>query len=115
MSASLRKNVAASNHFGEGSVGRAGYMGDELGSSIIASRIVRDIMNLCFLMERKYAPYPKWFGTAFKELKCANELLPILLDVQSARTWKEREEELCKAYELIARKHIEAAAASTLL
>ncbi|MBS4218285.1 DUF4037 domain-containing protein [Bacillus sp. FJAT-49711] len=86
-------------------IGRAGYMGDELGSSIIASRIVRDIMNLCFLMERKYAPYPKWFGTAFKELKYANELLPILLDVQAARTWKEREEELCKAYELIARKH----------
>jgi len=86
-------------------VNRAGYMGDELGSSIIASRIVRDIMNLCFLMERKYAPYPKWFGTAFMELNCANELMPILMNVQSARTWKEREEELCKAYEFLARKH----------
>lgn len=86
-------------------VNRAGIMGDELGSSIIASRIVRDIMNLCFLMERKYAPYPKWFGTAFKELNCANELLPTLMNVQSARTWKQREERLCEAYEYIARKH----------
>ena len=45
-------------------MGRAGFVGDELGSVIIASRLVRDIMRLCFLMERQYAPYPKWFGTA---------------------------------------------------
>jgi hypothetical protein len=84
---------------------RSGYVGDELGSTIIGSRIVNDIMNLCFLMERSYAPYPKWFGTAFKELNCANELLPVLIDVQSAVTWREREEALCKAYEFMARKH----------
>ncbi|MBS4177654.1 DUF4037 domain-containing protein [Lederbergia citrea] len=84
---------------------RSGYMGDELGSSIIGSRIVRDIMNLCFLMERQYAPYPKWFGTAFKGLKCADELLPMLTNAQSARTWREREDALCKVYEFIASKH----------
>jgi hypothetical protein len=84
---------------------RSGYLGDELGSSIIGSRIVRDIMNLCFLMEQQYAPYPKWFGTAFKGLDCADELLPILMDVQSARTWREREGALCSAYEFMARKH----------
>jgi hypothetical protein len=84
---------------------RSGYVGDELGSNIIGSRIVNDIMNLCFLMERRYAPYPKWFGTAFKELNCANELLPLLIDVLSAVAWREREEALCKAYEFIARKH----------
>jgi len=84
---------------------RAGYVGDELGSSIIGSRIIRDIMNLCFLMERQYAPYPKWFGTAFKKLDCANELLPLLTNVQSAVTWREREDALCKAYEFVARKH----------
>lgn len=84
---------------------RSGAVDDELGSSIIASRIVRDIMNLCFLMEKHYAPYPKWFGTAFKKLDCATELLPMLLDVQSASNWKAREEALCKAYEYIACKH----------
>ncbi|MCA1850243.1 MAG: DUF4037 domain-containing protein, partial [Acidobacteria bacterium] len=49
----------------EAFVGRAGYVGDELGSTIIAARIVKNLMRLCFLMERKYAPYSKWFGTAF--------------------------------------------------
>ncbi|WP_199616213.1 DUF4037 domain-containing protein [Paenibacillus alkalitolerans] len=84
---------------------RAGYAGDELGSAIIGSRLVRDIMNLCFLMERKYAPYPKWFGTAFKELSCANQLLPLLTQIQTSATWRVREQALCKAYEFIAHKH----------
>src|SRR5215207_5082421 len=47
---------------------RAGYVGDELGSALIGSRLARDIMSLSFLIERQYAPYPKWFGTAFKQL-----------------------------------------------
>lgn len=84
---------------------RSGYMGDELGSTLIGSRIIRDIMHLCFLMEKRYAPYPKWFGTAFKELNGANELLPLLMNVQSAVTWREREAALCKSYEFISRKH----------
>jgi hypothetical protein len=42
---------------------RAGIVGDEIGSSLIAARLVRDLMRLCFLMEKKYAPYAKWFGT----------------------------------------------------
>ncbi|RJE90254.1 DUF4037 domain-containing protein [Paenibacillus sp. 1011MAR3C5] len=84
---------------------RAGYIGDELGSSVIGSRLVRDIMNLCFLMERRYAPYPKWFGTAFKTLDCASELLSVLHAVQSSMTWRERESSLCRAYEILARMH----------
>ena len=33
-------------------VGRAGSVGDELGSALIGSRLVSDLMRLCFLMER---------------------------------------------------------------
>jgi hypothetical protein len=84
---------------------RAGYVGDELGSAIIAGRLVRDIMNLCFLMEKTYAPYSKWFGTAFAKLDCAAELTPILRNVQRGETWQEREQHLCEAYEYIARMH----------
>ena len=62
----------------EALMGRAGVVGDEVGSAIIASRLVRDLMGLCFLMERRYAPYAKWFGTAFNQLACANDLLPYL-------------------------------------
>jgi hypothetical protein len=84
---------------------RAGYIGDELGSSIIGSRLVRDIMSLCFYMERQYAPYPKWFGTAFQQLSCASDLLPILTRAQLAPAWQERETALVGAYEYVARAH----------
>ena len=84
---------------------RAGYVGDEIGSTIIASRLVRDIMNLCFLMEKTYTPYSKWFGTAFAKLDCADELTPILRNVQRGETWQEREKHLCEAYEYVAQMH----------
>jgi hypothetical protein len=84
---------------------RAGIVGDELGSAIIGSRLARDVMALCFLMERQYAPYPKWFGTAFERLNCAADLTPILWRVQRAETWPEREVGLNEAYEYLARVH----------
>jgi hypothetical protein len=84
---------------------RAGFVGDEIGSAIIASRLVRDIMHLCFLMEKTYAPYSKWFGTAFAKLDCAAELTPILRNVQRGETWQEREHHLCEAFEYVAQMH----------
>jgi hypothetical protein len=86
-------------------MGRAGYVGDELGASLIGSRLVRDIMQLCFLMERQFAPYPKWFGTAFARLACAGELSPILRRVQLATSWQEREEPFCAACLKLAAMH----------
>jgi hypothetical protein len=83
-------------------VGRAGYVGDEIGSAIIASRIVRDIMCLCFLMQKQYFPYPKWFGTAFKRLPQCEILSPILQAVLAAREWQERNSHLYAAYESLA-------------
>ena len=86
-------------------MGRAGSVGDEVGAGIIAARLVRDIMRLCFLMERRYAPYPKWFGTAFRELTCAQQMLPELQCTLHATTWQERERGLVPAYEALARLH----------
>lgn len=86
-------------------MGRAGIVGDEIGSAIIASRLARDLMRLCFLMEKQYAPYPKWFGKAFSLLKCAEELTPIFKKALSAETWQEREKFLSKAYEFVAEMH----------
>jgi hypothetical protein len=82
---------------------RAGFVGDELGSALIGSRLVRDMMNLCFLLEKQYAPYPKWFGTAFQRLHSAKEPGPLLWRAQQASTWSERAEALARAYEVLAR------------
>lgn len=88
-------------------MGRAGYVGDEIGSAIIGSRLVRDLMRLCFLMEKRYAPYQKWFGTAFSQLKAAPILMPILRSALSASNWEERQKHLAQAYEYVAKLHNE--------
>ncbi len=89
----------------ESFMGRSGEVGDELGSNIIATSIVNNIMKLGFLMEKVYTPYIKWFGTGFSRLKCAAELTHILMSVVQSRSWNEREEFLGQAYEIIARMH----------
>lgn len=91
----------------EAYVGRSGQVGDELGSAIVASRLAACIMELCFLIEKKYIPYAKWFGTAFTRLKCAPEFTHVLLSVTNSPTWTEREEHLGHAYEILARMHNE--------
>ena len=84
---------------------RAGYAGDELGSALIGARLVRDVMRLAFLMERQYAPYPKWFGRAFQALEVAPELLPALEGALQARDWQTREAQLMLACEKLAARH----------
>jgi hypothetical protein len=86
-------------------VGRVGDVGDDLGSALMASRLVHELMRLCFLMERTYAPYPKWFGTAFARLSCAEMATPLLQAVLTARTWRERQDALIAAYAAVADLH----------
>lgn len=85
--------------------GRAGSVGDELGASVIAWRIVRDMMRLAFLMERSYPPYPKWFGSAFAQLRCAPGLLPLLERIGTAESWRDRDTCLGDAYRYLAEMH----------
>ena len=89
----------------EAFVGRTGSVGDDLGSQVLAARLVRDLMRLCFLMEKRYAPYPKWFGTAFSKLACAKQLTPIFRWIMLAESWREREQSLAQAYEIVASMH----------
>jgi len=89
----------------EAFVGRTGVVGDEVGSTVIASRLVRDLMRLCLLMEKQYAPYPKWFGSAFARLDCADLLMPIFEKVLWSRNWQDRQEHLAAAYEIVATMH----------
>ncbi len=90
-------------------VGRSGEAGDDLGSRLIVATLVRDLMLLGFLMERRYAPYSKWFGSAFAQLRCAPEITPLLTGALVANTWEEREGHLVSASEIMARRHNELA------
>jgi hypothetical protein len=89
----------------EAFVGRTGDVGDELGSRIVAARIVRELIKLSFVMERQYAPYSKWLGSAFSKLKIAKSLQPALAEVLSAPTWQQRETWLSQAYRIVVKKH----------
>ncbi|MCX6045729.1 MAG: DUF4037 domain-containing protein [Chloroflexi bacterium] len=95
------RRIAQENHL----MARAGYVGDELGSSIIGARLVRDLMNLCFLMEKQYAPYPKWFGSAFQQLSSATTVGPWLWQAQRAENWRAREGALGEACRVVAHQH----------
>jgi hypothetical protein len=84
---------------------RCGDVGDELGARLIAARLVVELMRLCFLLERQYAPYSKWFGTAFAQLACAERLAPVFDRVLEATHWQEREAHLSDAYQILAEMH----------
>lgn len=86
-------------------LGRTGVVGDDLGSHLLADRLIINLMNLAFLMEREYAPYWKWFGTAFQQLELAKPLTPIFQAVIQSRRWEDREHHLNRAYLEIIRAH----------
>jgi hypothetical protein len=99
--ASKWRRIAQEEHL----MGRAGEVGDDLGSRLLAARLVRDLMRLAFLQERRHAPYAKWFGTAFRELDSATGLMPLLQEAVTGSDWRVREAALSGAYELVAEAH----------
>jgi hypothetical protein len=93
--------ISQEEHF----MGRTGQAGDEIGSRLVAGRLVKDLMNLGFLMERQYAPYIKWFGTAFSRLDCARDFNPLFEQVFTAPTWQARQPPLARMLETAAHLH----------
>jgi hypothetical protein len=86
----------------EAFVGRCGEVGDELGSAVVAARLARDLMRLCLLLDRRYPPYSKWLGSAFARLAGIGAVRDALTRAVAATRWRDREEQLCVAYELVA-------------
>ena len=86
-------------------VGRAGFVGDDLGSRIIAARLAHDIMRIGFLLEGRYPPYAKWFGSAFARLSIAKTLSPLLSAALAENTWEGRQAYLAHACLAAARLH----------
>ena len=93
----------------EAFVGRAGEVGDDLGSAVVAARLTREIIRLSFLLERRWAPYAKWLGSSFGTLAIAAELKEHLRSVLGAASWQERETGLCAAYQIVGHKQNELA------
>ena len=81
----------------EAFVGRTGEVGDDLGSQLVALALVRDVVLLAFLLERRYAPYEKWLGSAFDRLELAVQLRPTLDVGRYAGDWRTREAALVAA------------------
>jgi len=84
---------------------RCGDVGDNMGSQITAARLIREMMKLCFLMEKKYAPYSKWLGTAFAKLENAKKLLPLFENTLKEESWQKRSELLCHASSILVELH----------
>ncbi|MHA2290099.1 MAG: DUF4037 domain-containing protein [Promethearchaeota archaeon] len=79
-------------------VGRSAPRGDDLGSRLVAARLVRYIIRLAFILNRKYVPYSKWFAYSFSFLSIASDLQPVLLEILKQNSWQKREQLLAKAY-----------------
>lgn len=95
------RRVGQEEHF----VGRTVEVGDELGSRVLAARLVRDLIRMSFLIERRYAPYAKWLGSAFTRLDAYSEVGPPLMNVLAADTYEQREAAYVDAVEALAVRH----------
>ena len=96
-------------------VGRAGEVGDDLGSRLIAARLLQAVVRLLFQIERVYAPYAKWLGTALRRLPSAAHLAEHEHRVLTAETWEEREAALVACYRLAANLQLERGVPGALL
>jgi hypothetical protein len=95
-------------------MGRSADAGDELGSRVITTRLVHITMHLAFLLERKWPPYAKWFGTLFARLDVAAELAPLLDVAVRAETAADRQAALADAFEVLARRQSALGLTSTM-
>jgi hypothetical protein len=81
--------------------GRAGDRGDELGSRVVMARLVRTAMHLGFLLERRWPPYAKWLGTAYRRLAVAGPTRGSFAAALDAQNWKAREDGLVEALDVL--------------
>lgn len=86
-------------------VKRCGEVGDEIGSQIICARIAERLMRLCFLYKDTYAPYSKWFGTAFNKLDIDENIKLKINSVLKATDLEECENSLVEVQALVTDLH----------
>lgn len=99
--ASNWENISSEQAF----VKRCGECGDEIGSKIICARICERLMRLCFLYKDTYAPYSKWFGTAFSRLAIDDKIKQTIGHALSVDNLAEREKSLVESQAFVADLH----------
>jgi hypothetical protein len=82
-------------------MGRAAEVGDDTGSRIIAARLAGVVMHLAFMLERRWPPYPKWFGTMFRRLTCGAEVGSSLDRALRADAWPDRQRAIADALQTL--------------
>jgi len=82
-------------------VGRVAERGDEMGSRVIASRLVGMALHLGHMLERRWPPYAKWIGTSFRRLPRAAAAADPLLRTLDTADWRTREKGLVDALRIL--------------
>lgn len=84
---------------------RCSDVGDEIGSILACSRIADRLMRLSFLYCKKYAPYSKWYGTAFERLPINDNIKNSIYNAITANNITDRENNIVNAQKLLADLH----------
>ncbi len=97
---------------------RCADCGDDIGSRLVCGRIAERLMRLCFLYQDTYAPYSKWFGTAFAQVcdKLERGMLirQAISGAMTADDSERREDMLIRAQLAVATLHNESGITSPL-
>lgn len=82
-------------------VGRTAEAGDPIGSRLLSAGLAGDLISLAFTLSRRWAPYAKWRGTAFRSLPVAARLAPLLDAAVAEPGWRNREDALAAGCEVL--------------
>jgi hypothetical protein len=70
---------------------RVSKRGDEITSTIYLGLCAKRMMELCFMLNRQYAPYTKWLNQSFRRLPKYGEEMAVLIDqVFATNDWNAR-------------------------
>jgi hypothetical protein len=86
-------------------VRRCHDVGDNTGSMLVCCRIAERLMRLAFLYCKTYAPYSKWFGTAFSHLPIDQKIGETIRNAITAANIEDRESNIIKAQKMFADIH----------
>jgi hypothetical protein len=80
---------------------RAADVGDDPGSRIIAARLVHVVMHLAFMLERRWPPYAKWFGSGFTQLGVAEAVTGAVAAAVTSSDARVRQSSIARALDAL--------------